>query len=76
MSERKEHPTLGYAGGCHLGPIGCCRFCGRELRELCGPSGYRLWYTEGWIRHPKRGCNVLSPIWFCWRVWEIVIEKG
>jgi len=70
MSEKKEHLFLGYAGGCHLGSIGRCRFCGKELYESWGSSGYRLWRTDDGKRHPKRSCNVLDPLWFSWAVWE------
>lgn len=67
--------SLNYAGGCHLGSIGRCRFCGNLLYEEWGPSNYRLWHTSEGKRHSKRGCNILDPIWFCWSVWEIMEEK-
>lgn len=76
MITEKEHLSLGCAGGCHLGPIGKCRFCGKELYESWGPSGYRLWHTDDGRRHPKCGCNILDPIWLCWEAWEIIEETN
>ena len=67
--------SLNYAGGCHLGPLGRCRFCGKTIYEEWGPSNYHLLRTSEGKRHSKRGCNILDPIWFCWRVWEIIEEE-
>jgi hypothetical protein len=70
--ETKEHLSLGYGGGCHLGTIGKCRFCGKALYESWGPSGYRLWHTGDGKRHSKQGCNICDPIWLRWTIWEII----